>query len=163
MIGKNHLAEIKLSDFDALLAGLKEVAQQNGTNTYLSKCIPQMESAKTPIAQEEVLSAIANELEFSFPVAIILQLGCDTYEGFVDWLDRLEEAGWMAVLLVEITPFIRIYLRDCEIHGRKSQAVEWMKETCSTVNSLRKALSLAGIQDNYMSLLESAREVLSHP
>lgn len=163
MIGKNNLAEIKLSDFDAILAGLKKVARKDGTNPYLAKCIPQMESAKTPIAQEEVLSAITNELEFSFPVAIILQLGGDTYEGFVDRLDRLEDAGWMAVLLIEITPFILLYLRDCEIHGRKSQAVEWMKETCSTVISLRKALSLAGIQDNYDSLFESAKEVLSHP
>jgi len=163
MIGKNNLAVIKPSDFDAILIGLREVIQQDGSNTYLANCLAQMESAKTPTAQEEVLSAITNELEFSFPVAIILQLGGDTYEGFLDRLDRMEDAGWMLILLIEITPFILIYLRDCERHGRKSQAVAWIKETCTTLHSLRKVLSLAGIQDNYETFLESAREILARP
>lgn len=163
MITQTHLAEIKLSDFDALLAGLKEVVRLDGRNSFISHCIALMEEAKTQDTQEFMLDFISVASDFSFLVAIILQLGDETYKGFESRLTQLETAGWMGDLIGMETPFIHFYLLGCETRGEKSQAVQLMKVIRSTFFLFHKALSLAGIQDNYDAHLESARAILTHP
>lgn len=163
MIVKNHLAEIKCSDFDAILSGLKEVIRQDGEDYFISHCIAQMEQARTPDTRAFMLDFISAYLEFSFLVAIILQLGVETYKGFEGRFAQLETSGWMGEVIRVEAPFIRFYLLGCETRGQKSQAVQLIKVMRSTFFSMRKALALAGIQDNYETLLESAREKLAHP
>ena len=162
MVSKTHLAEIKLSDFEAILAGLREVIQGEERNVVISRTIALMEEATTPEGREIMLDSIAAELEFSFPVAIIMQLGDETYKGFESRLTQLENGGWMGEAFTKAAPFIRLYLLDCETRGQKGQAVQVIKVIRSTFFLFRKALSLAGIQDNFETYLESAKEILAH-
>ena len=161
MFTKTHLAEIKFSDYEAILAGLIEAIRQDGPNQFISRCIALMKEAKTPTERETMLRSVIGELEFSFPVAIILELGDETYKGFETRLTRLEDAGWMGPVFADLAFFIRLYLLDCETRGEKSYAVRLIKATRLTFFSLRKALTLAGIPDNYEKFRDSAKEILS--